>query len=517
MLKAVGYVRLSKEDFNLGKLDESESIVNQRKFISDYVAEQGWYLQKIYVDEDISGSDRDRPSFNEMILDAYAKKFDIIVVKKQARFARDLELIDKYILTGFSEIGIRFVSILDNIDTQNFSSGMRKASQINGLVDQWYLEDLSENIKASFKAKAIRGESISSFPRYGYLKDPEKKGHLIVDPVASKVVVKIFEMYAAGYGETKIANTLNEQKIPSPYAYKKAFCNINIHNETEQSFYWRPGTISPMLVDEIYIGSVVSHRFKKVSYKSKKLLRLPPEEWIVVANCHEPIISMELWNKVQSIKKDKSVHSGRDGKRNPLSGKVICSKCKGKMIRSGGDKSNVYFRCSKRAISKDLCVGSTVNAKQLESVILGQLNNHIRMYVDDDYQMNNITDDGQTLIEKLQTQLKIAQKEYGIIKNKTDTVYSDRLNGVISVDEYKRYKAAIEEEAEKALENIKRLEHELEAGRERKDGFSRKKEILSKYLNAEELTHDIVDLLIEAVYINDMGKYNKEIEVVWKF
>lgn len=516
MFRTVGYVRLSKEDYDLGKFDESESIVNQKKFIKDFVTEQGWILEKIYVDEDISGSDRDRPGFNEMILDAYAKKFDIIVVKKQSRFARDLELIEKYILNGFAEIGIRFISILDNIDTNNFSSGMRKASQINGLVDQWYLEDLSDSIKASFYAKAKRGESICSFAKYGYLKDPEKKGHLIVDAEAAGIVHRIFKMYSEGYGETKIANTLNSEGIPNPFAYKKRFTNIKLHNETEQSSYWRPGTISQMLVDETYIGSVVSHRYKKVSYKSKKLVLRPQEEWIIVPNCHEAIIDMALWEHVQRIKKDKSICSGTNGKRHPLAGKVLCSKCQGKMIRSGSDNGNAYFRCSKRAITKELCTGSSINLKQVENAIITQFNIITRKYVDSDYQLDNIPDKNIELVNYLDNEIDISKKRLSALKKKIQTLYQDRLNEIISLDEYINLKKQMDDETFELSEKIKYLEQEYLDVMNKSDVFDRKKEVLSKYLNVKLITQDIVDLFIEKVYIYDNGKKDKEIEVVWK-
>lgn len=519
MERAVGYVRLSKEDFNKGVLDESESIINQRKFISDYAAEQGWELKKIYADEDISGSDRDRPEFNQMILDAYAGKFDIIVVKKQSRFARDLELVERYILNGFAEIGVRFVSILDNIDTAAFSSGMRKTSQLNGLIDQWYLEDLSENIKASFLAKAKRGESIASFPRFGYKKDPDKKGHLIPDPVAVKIVVQIFKWYASGYGEVKIANLLNERKIPSPYAYKKQNnSNVNLSKESSQSFYWRPGTIAQMLIDEIYIGSVVSGRFKKASYKSKKLLRRPPEEWIVIPNCHEPIIDKELWDRVQAIKASKShKRSCADGKRSPLAGKVICGKCGGKMTRSGNKNVNVYFRCAQRGISADLCDGSYINEKKLQEALLQQLNELIQKYVNNEYQLDNINDEGKTFDEIQNEHLKELETEHLKLDKKRKMLYDDRLEGIITAAEYKEYKDSIDEKMKEISSKVTELQ-EMRLNKQKSyDSFAKKQEILSEYCNATAITADIADLFIDKIYIYDEGARQKRIEVKWRF
>ena len=201
--KVAIYCRLSEEDRNKQhETDDSNSIQNQKSMLIQYVLEQGWEVYNIYSDDDYTGSDRRRPEFNKLLNDAEHRKFDIILCKTQSRFTRELELVEKYIHGLFPIWGIRFISIVDNADTAN--KGNKKSRQINGLINEWYLEDLSENIRDTIKDKHANGQFTGPFAPYGYIKDPEDKNHLLIDPVASVVVKKIFELFTEkGYGVRK--------------------------------------------------------------------------------------------------------------------------------------------------------------------------------------------------------------------------------------------------------------------------------------------------------------------------
>ena len=519
-IKAVGYVRLSKEDINLGEYDESESISNQKEFIEGYVLQQNWELQHIYVDEDITGSDRNRPAFNEMIAAAYSGGFDVIIVKKQSRFARDLELIEKYILNEFIERGIRFISILDNIDTFAISSSMRKSSQINGLIDQWYLEDLSESIKASFDVKRQRGETICSHAPYGYMKDPDNHNHLIPDPETAGVVTRIFELYNEGYGTYKIAKILNSESILNPYGYKKQFTNINMGaKETEVSRLWRGSTVNYILRNETYLGTVVSGMFKKASYKSKKLIRQPREEWTRVPNMHQPLVSEALWKSVQNQLTDNRNRSLKNGKRHPLAGKIYCMNCKKRMQRNGatcmknGDEHR-YFSCSTKAISPSLCSGASIEQGYLESIVLQRINSLIEKYMDDDFQLRKLDapckypDDNR---------LKQVEKGLKELELKKKIIYQDRLNGIITVEGYVEIAKEIDERIESykkernSINKITRIKDE-------KEKHDEKLNLLRSFRNMTELTNELSEAFIDKIYIRNTNKRGiKEIEIIWKF
>ena len=219
-MRTVLYLRLSDEDRNkLSKQELSESIKNQEKILRKYAEEQNWNIIGVYQDEDYSGADRDRPNFNKMIKACKSGKVDIVLVKSQARFARDIELIDKYVHNLFYEWNVRFMTYLEKID--NTKKETKKTSQITSMVDEWYIEDTSLNIRETLKAKRENGEFTGSFSPYGYKKDPFHKNHLIIDPLAASIVKKIYLEYSNGLGLQTIANKLNQEKILSPLEYKR--------------------------------------------------------------------------------------------------------------------------------------------------------------------------------------------------------------------------------------------------------------------------------------------------------
>ena len=220
MEKAAIYCRLSEEDHSKKhKTEDSGSIRNQKAMLLEYSIRQGWEVYDIYSDDNYTGSDRNRPEFTRLLNDAKAHRFDIILCKSQSRFTRELELVEKYINGLFPLWRIRFVSLVDNADTAN--RGNKKSRQINGLVNEWYLEDMSENIRSVLTNRRKSGFHIGAFALYGYKKDPEQKGHLLVDAEAAATVREIFTLFSQGYGKTAIARMLNDRGIPNPTEYKR--------------------------------------------------------------------------------------------------------------------------------------------------------------------------------------------------------------------------------------------------------------------------------------------------------
>lgn len=218
-MKVAIYCRLSREDDNkLHENDESESIQNQKTMLINYAMKQNWDIYNIYCDEDYSGIDSERPEFNRLLEDAKCHKFDIVLCKTQSRFTRDMEIVERYLHNKFIEWDVRFVSLVDHVDT--LDKGNKKSRQINGLVNEWYLEDLSENIRKTFDSKRQQGLHIGAFVCYGYMKDVENKGKIIIDTEVANVIKLIFDLYEQGKGVSKIAQILNEKGIPTPTKYK---------------------------------------------------------------------------------------------------------------------------------------------------------------------------------------------------------------------------------------------------------------------------------------------------------
>ncbi len=250
--KVAIYCRLSQEDRNKKtKEDDSESIKNQKIMLQEYAKDQEWEIQGVYSDDDYTGTDRNRPAFNKVLQLAKAKEIDIILCKSQSRFARELEIIEKYINGLFLEWGIRFVSITDNID--NMKDGTTVMSQMTGIMDEDYLAKLSKNIKFGLRTKRANGEHTGGLVLYGYKKDPDKKGHLIIDPEVAEVVREVFSLYNQGMGKTAIARELNNRGIPNPTQYKVKQGVKYKKPPSELGTKWKYFSISNMLSNEMYI------------------------------------------------------------------------------------------------------------------------------------------------------------------------------------------------------------------------------------------------------------------------
>lgn len=323
MLAAI-YCRLSKEDVGREDGFNSESIINQRKLLTDYAIKNNFEIYDYYIDEDRSGLDRERPDFLRLIEDARLGKFSVVLCKTQSRFTRDMELVEKYIHGLFPLWGIRFISVVETYDTA--VKGNKKARQISGLVNEWYCEDLSENIKAVLHKKMRDGEFIGSFACYGYKKSADNRHELVIEEETAWVVRDIFNMYIDGYGVAQIAESLKERQILTPTSWKQrkgllyknpaVFNRENEGNDAsgrnvksefqkckEEKYYnWSPSTIKKILANEAYIGTLIQGKEQKISYKDRKMRPVPKTDWICVPDHHEAIINKEVFERAGQLR-----------------------------------------------------------------------------------------------------------------------------------------------------------------------------------------------------------------------
>lgn len=511
--KAALYVRLSKEDRNkLNKDDDSESIINQQRMLLEYCRQHQFDVYKIYSDEDFSGSDRERPGFNQMIEDASKKEFNTIICKTQSRFARDMEIIEKYINGLFPIWGIRFISIVDNGDSMNKAN--RKSRQINSLIDQWYLEDLSDNIRATLSSKRRQGLWVGAFAPYGYIKDPNNKNHLVVDEEAAEVVRYVFNLYLQGMGITSIARKLNAQHIPNPATYKKQhgqpFQNIN----KECSNMWHTYSIQRMLSNEIYIGSVVQGIQEKISYKSFQKRKKPRSEWDIVADCHEAIIDLKTWNKVQRLKESKP-KSGKTGSPNVLAGKVRCLTCGGSM-RVAYNNHMRYFRCHTNFVDKSRCTGMTVSEKVLHREIIRQIQALYDMYADDEFVAGQIAFESSHMdkIELLTKTIKAEEKNIEKLNNRLSNIYIDKADGLITQNEFLTLKAKFSTDKEQSEIEIEKYRKKLEEVREELGKSKNQTEVIRQYKDIQKLDYVTVQALIDYIEIGG-SRNNRIINIHW--
>jgi site-specific DNA recombinase len=517
-MKVAIYCRLSEEDRNKQvETDDSESIQNQKSMLIQYAMEQGWEIYNIYSDDDYTGSDRNRPEFKHLLEDAERHRFSIVLCKTQSRFTRELELVEKYIHGLFLIWNIRFVSIVDNADTAN--KGNKKSRQINGLVNEWYLEDMSENIKSVLTNRRQNGFHIGSFALYGYKKDPEQKGHLIIDEESAAIVREIFTLFAQGYGKTTIARLLNDRGVPNPTEYKRLHGLRYQQPKAKNSTLWKYFAISNMLVNEIYIGNMVQGKYGSMSYKTKINRPRSKELWYIVQGTHEPIINQELWCSVQAIiaHKVKPFTIGRIGS---LAKKVRCMNC-GYIMRSTKSHGNHYLMCSNRHVAKDACAGSFVSVERLERAVLMELSRLNGEYLDRD-ELERGVQLGSTLYEQeaqLQAGIAAYQKRITEYTWGLRDLYLDKVKGILPESDF--VDLSKEFITEKAwLENlVTGCRRELEIiGKKLEAGDNRKK-LMEQYTNMEHLDRGIVEKLIDYIIV---GKRIPKtgyvpIEIHWNF
>lgn len=515
------YCRLSQEDRNKEhEIDDSVSIQNQKSMLISYAEANGWKVYKVYVDDDYTGADRSRPAFNELLKDAEDKKFQIVLCKSQSRFTRELELVEKYLHGLFPLWGIRFVGVVDNADTEN--KGNKKARQINGLVNEWYLEDLSENIKGVLTDRRQKGYHIGAFAAYGYQKDPENKGHLIPDPEAAAVVHWIFEMYAGGMGKINIARKLNEEGIPNPTAYKLAKGIRKKKPQNIRTSLWQYFVIAEILANEVYIGHMVQGKYGSVSYKTKQNKPRPKEEWIRVLYTHAPIIEKELWDKVQSIR-EKRAKPGWNGEVGLFARKAKCMYCGYSMKAKKHVDGRKYLACSTHDVQKSACIGGFIGVKELEETVLMELRKLVEEYLDMD-----AAEEQMVLRDEQKEKIATLKKELESYKNKLDntdktikTLYLDRVQGVITPEEFSMLSEEFKADKMVCEKKVEEVQHKIELLKAQKAEELSKREILERCAQIQELNYDIVNTLIEFVEVGKReGHYRNgkvPVAIHWRF
>ncbi|MCX4269552.1 MAG: recombinase family protein [Lachnospiraceae bacterium] len=516
--KVAIYCRLSEEDRNKQfETEDSRSIQNQKSMLLSYAFERGWEVYNIYSDDDYAGADRKRPEFIRLIEDAKARKFDIILCKSQSRFTRELEMVEKYIHGLFPIWGIRFISIVDNADTNN--KGNKKSRQINGLINEWYLEDMSENIKSVLINKRKQGYYIGAFPLYGYKKDLNKKGHLLIDEEAAKVVREVFTLFSQGYGKTAIARILNDRGIPNPTEYKRQ-CGLRYYQpKMKNSTLWKYFNIADMLENEMYIGNMIQGKYGSVSYKTKQNKPRPKEQWYRVEGTHEAIIDRDLWNRVQTLisQKAKPFNTGMIGL---FAKKVRCANC-GYIMCSSVNHHKHYLKCPTRKVSKDACIGSFISVDKLEQLVVSELNKLIKEYLDrDEFERkvefsNNLQEQKKQIMSDISNYEKKVAEYTKVMRE----LYLDKVKGAISESDFsdilKEFSLDKERLEKIILENKKKLD---EIKVKIKVGDNRRA-LIEQYTNLEHLSREIVESLIDYISVGKCipGTRNTPIEIHWNF
>jgi site-specific DNA recombinase len=517
-MKVAIYCRLSEEDRNkYTEKDDSESIQNQKSMLIQHAVEQGWEIYNIYSDDDYAGADRKRPEFNRLLEDAQKHKFDVVLCKTQSRFTRELELVEKYIHGLFPVWGIRFISIVDNADTAN--KGNKKSRQINGLVNEWYLEDMSDNIRSVLANRRKNGFHIGAFALYGYKKDPNQKGHLIIDEEAATVVREVFILFSQGYGKSAIARMLNDREIPNPTEYKRLHGLRYQQPKRENSTLWKYFAIADMLQNEIYIGNMVQGKYGSISYKTKQNKPRSKKEWYRVEGTHEPVIAMDLWNKVQCMIEQRA---------KPFCGGIIglfarktrCANC-GYIMGSSKNHGQHYLQCTSRRVAKGACIGAFISVDRLEQVVVTELHRLATEYLDKDELERNIEFCGNLQEEKIRIRKEIAIYERKIAEYAKGIreLYMDKVKNVILESDFVKLAKDFTVERERLEKMVVDDQKQLDEIAQKIEAGDNRRELIERYTNLQHLNREIVETLIDHISVGKRipGTRNVPIEIHWNF
>lgn len=516
-MKVAIYCRLSAEDRDkLSAEEDSESIQNQKAMLIKYASNNGWTIYDIYSDDDYAGTDRSRPEFNRLIEDANDRKFDIVLCKSQSRFTRELELVEKYINGLFPRMGIRFVSLVDSADSDN--KGNKKARQINGLVNEWFLEELSENIRSVKTSQRLRGYHIGSFAPYGYMKDPEEKGHLIIDPEAAEVIRTIYKLYLEGKGKQVIARILNEAGIPNPTEYKRLHGMVRNKN-AKSTTLWSYFTITNILNNEVYIGNMIQGKTGVGDYKTQEKVTYAPDQWIVVNGTHDPIIDRETWDQVQTMIAKKAT-PGQKREEGVFAWKVRCIHCGARMhaVKSGNKRG---FKCDRHALAHDACIGAYISLPKLERIVAAELYVLSQDLLDEEALEEGINPFPELEVMKKQIEEDIQSLEHEIEASHTAirSLYMSKIRGGIREQDYIDQSIKISEEKNFMENKVAELKEQIAQIEQTIAIYHNRKLLVRQYVDTRTLTKEMVSVLVDHILVGRRDPVTKEtpIEIHWNF
>ena len=510
------YMRLSKED---GDTEESESISNQRGIIFDFLNKHFIYDNCYeYVDDGISGATFNRPDFQRMIKELKPKKIDLVITKNLARFGRNYIESGEYIEKFFPNNNIRYIAILDSVD--NFEDRIsNEMAPFKGVFNEMHCKETSKGVKKSKRKRMEEGYYACVVAPYGYLKDSENNGKLIIDSIASKIVRRIFMLTLDGITAKNIADLFNKEEIKTPSEYLKV---KGLEDRSKK--IWTRSIITRILGNEVYTGKCCRGKSQKNSYKTKKRVYIRREERVVTEDSHEAIISQELFDAVHKTKK----YGLKIVKKNEFDTKFInyiyCGKCKEKMERrQQREKVNIY--CKSRNETDYLCSNNLLyNYKSIEKILI----KNIKREMDNFFKNRNVSflltkKYNEIKLNEIEERIKEVNKQLGVIRFKINKVYNDRLMEEITEEEYMTIYTHLNIQRNEKNNKILELEKEKKEILQLSEDISkynRVKKILTKMEKNEFTTEEIGEFIdsIELSEDNILINYKfKELETKINF
>lgn len=462
------YLRISKEDEISG---ESESITNQKDYISRYVIENGWNLTDIYIDDGYTGTNFNRPEFKRMLKDLEAKKINMVITKDMSRLGRDYIDTGYYIERYFPEHDIRYIAINDGIDTFALNNSNNDMSPFKSVMNDMYAKDISKKIRTSLSVKKRNGEYTGAFTPYGYIKDPKDKNKLLVDPDTVGIVKRIYEMYVGGQSFRQIQTTLNNEGILSPGAYKQ---QTTTYKNTSRYGLWSFEGVKQILINRTYTGDMTQGKFVKLSYKIKKSKQLSKDLWVTVENTHEPIIDIDTFELVQKmIARNASFDFTDRAKPHLLAGLMYCADCGGRMtfMQSGQkDGTKIYYAVCSSYKRYKKCTRHSIKETDLEACVINDLKQISEYTINREKFLEAIKDKPKkSKTETTEKEIKAIEVKLQEIKKIIKSLYEDKIKNIIDETTFMELTKDYSKERDQLQTRLVNLEEELKKHTEQKE------------------------------------------------
>lgn len=528
--KTAIYARLSRED----NLNQSDSIENQLALLNDYVGNRPFLrLIGTFIDNGYTGTDFDRPEWQKLMEAVQAKEVDCIIVKDLSRLGRN------YIETGeFLEkicpfFGIRFIVINDNFDTETVEASGQLSVSLSNIINDYYAKDISRKVSSALRSKMENGEFIGAWEKYGYLKDPNNKNQLIINPETAPIVKQIFLWRSEGMSYMGINKKLNDSGVPSPGQYKANRGIVTNNNQKDRIILWNKHMVTEILKDITYLGHLAQRKGSQCLYAGISYHRTEEQNWIVVENTHEPIIEQELFDRVQTINNAAAEKAkANSGKYDHLpkavniyGKKFTCADCGSvmKLVRSFSTKKDkVYFtfKCPTYAEhGTRACNAKKMRKADLDETVLATIKAQLDLFVDMQDSLHQLL-----ALKKAKAKQSKQKDEIKSLKKKLDQkkglfggLYRDLREGLISDEDYAQTREVIMGEIQRLEQQLSELEGTTNRFAEQLRGEEKWAELVEKYHNATEVTVEMVDAMILSMKMNEDSSLSIEFNYMDEF
>lgn len=496
------YCRLSRDDENEGV---SGSIKNQTEILQQYAAENGFKNTRLFIDDGFSGTTFNRPAFNEIMKLGEEGKIATLIVKDHSRLGRNRLVVGSLLEEEFDRMGIRYIAIMDNIDTKN---GISDLVPMQDWFNEWHAKNTSDKVRKVFKSKGESGKPLTSNPPFGYMKSPDDKYQWIIDESAAEIVKRIFKMCVSGMGPSQIANKLSAEKVPTPTEYWISV-GRKCGKPPSVPFHWCPAMIANILKRQEYCGDTVNFRSTTKSFKNKKRVDRPESEWVIFENTHPAIVDRDTFKLVNKIREGRHRQT-RTGKVSIFSGLVFCEDCGQKMYYQSGKKERrdpPHFMCSSYSKNPDTCTSHYIGERTLTKLVLESMRRvflNIQAFEKEFVrkQLESYDADKKKELTAKRRELEKAKKRIAEIDKLIQRIYEDNVIGKLSDERFATLSNTYETEQKELKEKLPEMESYLEAETEKTVNLQEFVQKVKAITEPTELTGELVHEFIDKIVVS---------------